>query len=107
MIEVAESTTQTTQRIVTLIERDRQRIQALGRAAPTAMRVHDLVSRYVVVRPTRAAEILEMSEPPVYGAIARLEELGVLREVSGRQRGKIFVYDDYLALLNEGTTEPA
>lgn len=107
VIEVAESTTELTQRIVTLIERDRQRIQALGRAAPTAMRVHDLVSRYVVVRATRAAQVLEISEPPVYGAIARLEELGILREVSGRQRGKIFVYDEYLALLNEGTTEPA
>lgn len=107
VIEVAESTTELTQRIVTMIERDRQRIQALGRAAPTAMRVHDLVSRYVVVRATRAAQVLEISEPPVYGAIARLEELGILREVSGRQRGKIFVYDEYLALLNEGTTKPA
>ena len=46
---------------------------------------------------------LELTDPPVYGAISRLEEAGILREVTGRQRGKIYVYDQYLALLNEGT----
>jgi DNA-binding Lrp family transcriptional regulator len=85
---------------------DRQRIQGLGRAAATALRVHDVVSRYVVMRPARVARTLELSEPPVYAAVRRLEELGVLREVTGRQRGKVYVYDDYLALLEVGTTEP-
>ena len=41
--------------------------------------------------------------PPVYDAISRLEEVGILREVTGRQRGKAYVYDQYLSLLNEGT----
>jgi hypothetical protein len=44
--------------------------------------------------------------PPVYGAVGRLEEAGILREVTGRKRGKLYVYDEYLARLNEGTTEP-
>ncbi len=43
----------------------------------------------------------------MYAAVARLEDLGILREVTGRQRSKLYVYDDYLALLSEGTTEPA
>lgn len=34
------------------------------------------------------------------------KEAGILREVTGRQRGKLYVYDEYLARLNEGTTEP-
>lgn len=42
----------------------------------------------------------------MYAIIARLEELGILREVTGRQRNKLYVYDEYLALLNEGTTDP-
>jgi hypothetical protein len=53
------------------------------------------------------ATALGLTEPPVYGAIARLEELGVLREVTGRRRGQVYAYDEYLGLLNEGTTEPA
>jgi hypothetical protein len=39
----------------------------------------------------------------VYGAIDRLEKAGILREATGRQRGKLYVYSEYLAILNDGT----
>ncbi len=32
-----------------------------------------------------------------------LVDLGVARETTGRRRGRLFVYDRYLAILNEGT----
>jgi Fic family protein len=103
VIEVAESTTDATRRIVGMIERDRQTIHGLGRGAATAHRVHDRAARYVVVKPSATARALELTDPPVYNAISRLEKAGILREVTGRQRGKIYVYDQYLSLLNEGT----
>jgi Fic family protein len=86
--DVAESTAATTPQIVEMIERDRSQIHELGRAAATALRVHDLAVKRVVVKPRTAAQLLGLSEPPVYGAIARLEEAGILREVTGRARGK-------------------
>jgi Fic family protein len=107
VIEVAEATTATTRHLVHMIERDRQTIHGFGRGAGTALRVHDLASRFVVLRPTTAATVLELSDPPVYAAVRRLEEAGILREVTGRQRGKLYVYHEYLARLNEGTTDPA
>ena len=106
VIEVAESTTETTRRIVQMVERDRLKIHALGRGAATALRVHDHAVRYVLLRVTRAAALLELTEPPVYAAVGRLEEIGILSEVTGRRRGKVYAYDEYLALLSEGTTEP-
>lgn len=106
IIEVAEATTATTKSLVEMIERDRQMIHGFGRSAFTALRVHDLASRVVVLRPPAAATALGLSDPPVYAAVRRLEEAGILREVTGRQRGKLYVYDEYLARLNEGTTEP-
>lgn len=106
VVEVAESTTATTGDLVQMIERDRQTIHGFGRGAATAARVHDLASRFVVLRPTEAAETLGLSAPPVYSAVNRLEEAGILREVSGRRRGKLYAYDEYLTRLSEGTTEP-
>jgi Fic family protein len=103
VVDVAESTAETTRGIVQMIERDRQRIHGFGRAAATALRVHDLAVRRVVVKPPKAAESLGLSEPPVYGAISRLEEVGILREVTGRARGKTYVYGEYMDILNEGT----
>jgi Fic family protein len=106
VIEVAISTTATTGDLIQMIERDRQVIHEFGRGAATAARVHELASRFVVFRPTVAAGALGLSAPPVYAAVARLEEAGILREVTGRQRGKLYVYDEYLARLNEGTDDP-
>jgi Fic family protein len=56
-----------------------------------------------VVKAPTAARQLSLSEPPVYAAIARLEEAGILREVTGRSRGKTYVYGEYMDILNEGT----
>jgi Fic family protein len=106
VVETARSTTETTRRIVQMVERDRHRIQGLGRGAATASRVHDLTARFVVVRAPAAAQALKLSEPPVYLAIRRLEDLGILEELTGRRRGKLWVYREYLDLLNEGTTPP-
>jgi Fic family protein len=103
VVDVAESTAETTRGIVEMIERDRVRIHGLGRAAATALRVHDLAVKRVVVKPPKAAEALGLSEPPVYAAVSRLEEAGILREVTGRARGKTYVYGEYMDILNEGT----
>lgn len=106
VIAVAGAATDTTRKIMAMIDRDRQRIQALDRGAATASRVHDVAARFVLVSPREVAERLGITPPPVYAAISRLEEIGILREVTGRQRGKLYAYDEYLALLSEGTTEP-
>jgi len=101
--QVARGATDTTARIVRMIEHDRRRIGELGRGAGSALRVHDVAVRSVVVNPRLAARTTGLTDPPIYAAIRRLEGLGVLREVTGRQRGKIWVYGEYLDLLNEGT----
>jgi Fic family protein len=100
VVDVAASTAQTTTNLVQMIERDRQRVQQLGRAAATAIRVHERLIREIIARPADVASALGLSEPPVYQAFTRLEALGILREITGRQRGRLYVYDEYLSLLN-------
>jgi Fic family protein len=106
VIEVAESATDTTRRIVQMVERDRQKLHGIGRSSPTALRIHDFLVRYIVMDIPRTARHLELSEPTVSGGVRRLEAVGILREISGRKRGRIYAYDEYLGLLSEGTTEP-
>ena len=103
VVEVAASTTETTRRIVALLDADRQRIHSFGRGSATAHRVHDLAARSVVISASSAARGLGMSDPPIYAAIERLEKAGILREATGRKRGRLYAYDGYLTILNEGT----
>ncbi len=106
MSEVAVSATDATRRVVQMVDRDRQGIHGMGRGAPTTLRVHEYATRRIVLRAGAVAEDLQLSAPPVYAAIAHLEDAGILREVTGRRRGKLYVYDEYLELLNEDTGAP-
>jgi len=51
----------------------------------------------------RAANELGLTPPTVAAALHHLQRLGIVQEVTGRQRGRLFVYNVYLAILDEGT----
>ncbi|MBI4265793.1 MAG: hypothetical protein HY657_15565 [Acidobacteria bacterium] len=44
-----------------------------------------------------------LSAPTIGKALETLVDLGIAREITGRRRSRVFAYDRYLALLNEGT----
>ncbi len=99
VIAVASSATDTARRIRQLVERDREAVHGLGRGAASALRVHELAGRRVVLTASTAAALSGLSAPTVNAAFARLEEAGILREATGRRRGRVFVYAAYLELL--------
>ncbi|MYH10508.1 MAG: Fic family protein [Gemmatimonadales bacterium] len=103
--EVAEGAVATARSALELVAENRARIQE-GRRASSTLRVH----RALVERPVDSinglAERTSLSGPTVAAALQSLEELGFVSEITGRQRGKIFAYDSYLAVLREGTEEP-
>jgi Fic family protein len=103
IVEVANSAAETTRRLLALVEQDRQRIQELGRAAASALRLHDLVVREVVFRIPPAATALDSNEVTIGNAARNLERLGIVVETTGRPRNKRFVYREYLRIIEEGT----
>lgn len=104
VIEVAASATDTTQRIVHLVESDRSKIHhRLGRASGSASRLHEIAVRDIVFSIPPASRRLGLSEVTVGKAAGHLEKLGILREITGRPRNRLYSYQGYLDLLNEGT----
>jgi len=99
----ADDAVRTARALVDTFERDRQRIQDLGRRTGSALRVQDVLkSRPVLVLPevvTRSG----LSFPAAAAAMDALEELGVVRELTGKKRNRVFAYSEYLRLLSEGT----
>jgi Fic family protein len=99
VIAVASSATETARSIRQLIETDRRTIHGLGRGAASALRVHELAGRRIVLSARATTAQLGLSTPTVNAALARLEDAKILREFTGRKRGRLFVYDAYLELL--------
>ena len=81
-------------------------IETLGRPASSALRVHQLPQTRPLITSPQAAQTLALSRPTIASSLAHLQQAGIVRETTGRQRGRAFVYDRYLALLNEGTEVP-
>ncbi len=101
--ETAEGAVQTARRLVHLFQRDRQKIQGLGRLAGSALRVHDALQR----RPLSTSAALHvatgLSVPTVITALRALTRLHVVREVTGRRRNRVYSYAPYMRILSEGT----
>ena len=55
---------------------------------------------YPVTTPTFAARAYEVTYPAANSAIARLEEVGILEEVTGKPYGRLFVAPRVLALIS-------
>jgi cell filamentation protein, protein adenylyltransferase len=101
--ETAEQATHTASRILTLFKEDRARIEALGRVASSTLRVHQLLQSKPLVSIPTASRLLGLSQPTVTKTLDQMRRLGIVREITGRPRRRIFVYDRYLGILNEGT----
>ena len=45
---------------------------------------------------------LDMSEPTIRSSLNKLEELGMVNEMTGNKRNRLYLYRRYLEILNEG-----
>lgn len=101
--ESASQAVTTAQRLLKLFESDRVRLQGIGRAAGSAIRLHQHLQARPMTTAADASKALGLSETAANKALARLEEIGIVRELTGQQRYRIFGYDQYLNILAEGT----
>jgi len=100
---VANEATSTAEALSDLFRYDRARVEELGRAAPSALRVYDLLRDRILISSTRAAGTLRLTWPTAQAAIERLEGLGIAREVTGKRRDRVYAYERQLEVLDEGT----
>ena len=101
--ETGQQAVASARRIHQLLEDDRKKIETLGRAAPNAARLHLAMARRPITNIRRAAEELGVTQPTATDAVMHLIDLGILVEITGRARGRLFRYRDYMAILDEGT----
>lgn len=103
VIETSEQAVETARELLGLFERDKRRIEALGRPAASALRVHEHLQERPLGTVAGISEHLGLSAPTVAKSLRHLEALGVITEITGRRRSRTFAYDAYLQALAQGT----
>jgi Fic family protein len=101
--QVAEGAVATAERLGAMFRSDRARIEGAGRRAGSALRVHEALKVRPIQSMSTARAAAVLSFPAASSAMDLLIELGIARELTGKRRNRLFVYDQYLNVLSEGT----
>jgi Fic family protein len=104
--ETADQAVSTAQRIVELVGTDRQTIQGTGRTAGSALRVHRALTERPILSLRQAVTQTGLSFPAASNGMRALEGAGMVNELTGRKRNRLYGYGRYLAILREGTDPP-
>ena len=100
--QTARGAVQTARRLVSLFDADTRRIQQTGRAAASALRVLAALRQRPALTLKHLRDVHGMTFPTASKAVQTLLSAGIVRELTGQRRNRVFVYDAYLAVLNEG-----
>jgi Fic family protein len=98
--DVSRGACEKAQQILELFARDKQRVATLPRKSKVAGVVYTLLKEHGMVSATVAAQRLSMTFPTATAALGELETLGIVREITGRRRDRVYAYQAYLDVLN-------
>jgi Fic family protein len=101
--ETANQAAQTARALMNLATADEKRVQAIGKPAGSALRVHRLLQAQPIISIASASGKLTLTAPTVTASLRHLEKLGIVHETTGRNYGRLYAYAKYLKILNEGT----
>jgi Fic family protein len=99
----AQDAADTAERTLRLFVQDKEKIQKLGRAAASALRLHEFLQTSPYIRIGTAAKGLHLTVPTITKSLNHLSRLGIVKEISGKHRDRLFAYPRYVSIVSEGT----
>ena len=76
-----------------------QAILSLGKRVPNARAALNLLYRKPIITAAELGQALAVSSPTAQTLIKDLQKLGILVEISGQARGRVYAFDRYLSLF--------
>jgi hypothetical protein len=98
----ATAAVSTAHRLLALFRSEESKLGGLGRSGPSVRQVFAALCRRPLNSLGQLSAACDMSFPTAAKALEALVKLGIAREITGRQRNRLFAYDAYLAILSEG-----
>ena len=101
--ESADDGANAARRMFRLVSEDRRTLMNLSSLSVSAIRLFELLPEHPMVTASKALELTESTKPTANKAIESLVEAGILEEITGKQRDRIYAYRKYLDVLAEDT----
>jgi Fic family protein len=101
--QTADQACETASKLLLLFRTDREKIQSLGKAAGTATQVHMHMQMNPIVSIGAIASAIAKTVPAVTSALQKMAKLGIVSEITGRKRSRVFLYRGCIDLIGSGT----
>ena len=101
--EAADDAVASAQRLHTVTAADRTKVAAHAKTTVPAIRLFELLPSHPMVTLSLAIKLLGVSKPTAVKAIDALQAAGVLREITGKRRDRVYAYHEYLRVLSPDT----
>jgi Fic family protein len=100
--EVAEEASERARMILDISKTTKEKVlEELGKTGPKASQFIDDLLLHPVVGINKIAEMTDLSYQNANKLASRLESIGILKEVTGQKRNRVFEFKDYLDILND------
>ena len=99
----AQEAAETATRVLKLFADDRKKIQKLGRPASSALQIYEYMQKKPIANIRIVAKSLKLSIPTVTLALNHLVRIGIVEEITGKRRDRLFTYSRYFNIVGEGT----
>jgi len=101
--EAADDAVATAQRLHAVTAADRTKVAAYAKTTVPAIRLFEQLPSHPMVTLSRVIGLLGVSKPTAVKAIVALQAAGVLREITGKRRDRVYAYQEYLRVLRPDT----
>ena len=99
--DTAAQATDTMQAIQNLFEENQRNLEK-SKPSATVVNIHHHFQRYPISNTKEIKKMYDLSSPTISRALRTLEQVGIIKEITGKDRHKIFVYRECLNILNKG-----
>ena len=101
IIKTAQSAENEIHRIATLTNKDKAKIETLGRARINAQRVFNYLLHHPLTTIARTSKATGLSIPAVITNFKHLQKVGILREITGQAKNRVYEYEAYMRILDQ------
>jgi len=99
IIETSEKAVDTARKIIKLRDYGVNQISKLGRSTEKGVSLYNYLFRTPIIRVKDAERILGIKNPNALALVSKLVDLGILRELTGFKRNRVFSFADYVSLF--------
>ncbi|MDE2759479.1 MAG: Fic family protein [Rhodobacteraceae bacterium] len=96
----------TAQKLMKLSEDDDIRIKSLKRTSGSASLIHKAILERPLASPNWIKVKTRLSPATVNACLRELEQLGIVKEKTGQKRNRLYSYEEYIRIMNDGNELP-